>query len=153
MSACCSQSGDCARYSPGMSAVTSIEIQGVTVLRVRGTADLSADHVCADAAAALADARVGGGRTVVVDLGHEHVDEALIALLEVETAQRADAGDRLVLVSSDEQVREAIVAKGTLACVESLDVAAGDFAPAVDPKATPADRQRGVLPPLDAHGF
>ena len=136
-----------------MSSVTAIEIQGVTVLRLRGTAELTSDHVCDDLAEAFSQIPEAGGRTVVVDLGHASADEALVALLEVETQRRAESGDRLLVVSTDEQVRSTLQARGTLKCVESLDVAAGDFAPAVDPKATPADRQRAVIPPLDAHGF
>ena len=136
-----------------MSAVTSIEIQGVAVLRVRGMAELASAQVCDDLAEAFSQIREAVGRTVVVDLGHASADEALVALLEVETQHRAEVGDRLLVVSTDEQVRSGLQASGSLVCVESLDVAAGDFAPAVDPKATPADRQRSVIPPMDARGF
>ena len=136
-----------------MSDVTSIEIQGVTVLRVRPSADSSIDQVRADLARELTSASEHGGESVIADLGNLPLDLPVLVDLERAHDTLAKAGHRLLIVSGNDEVRESIRAHGTLVCAESLDIAAGDLASANDPTASPADRERRAIPPLDARGY
>ena len=136
-----------------MSNVTVLEVQCVTLLRQRPTSEATGSEVNDSVATAFEEIKGRGGESVIADLGHVEVDSDLLAILERAHAELASTGHRLVIVSSNEHTRNAIRAHDSLVSAESIDIAAGDLAPASDPTASPADHQRGLVPPLDPRGY
>ena len=113
-----------------MSGVTTIEVQGITLVRARPQGDDSAAHITEleDALHALYE---GSGAPVVVDLGSRVLSGPRLAVV----LQNADdalgvLGHRFAVVSSHEQTRQSLRNDYAIAVFESLDQATGDLSAA-----------------------
>lgn len=113
-----------------MSGVTTIEVQGITLVRARPQGDDSAAHITEleDALHALHE---GSGAPVVVDLGSRVLSGPRLAVV----LQNADdalgvLGHRFAVVSSHEQTRQSLRNDYAIAVFESLDQATGDLSAA-----------------------
>jgi anti-anti-sigma regulatory factor len=136
-----------------MSHVSIIEVQGVTVVRVRPKLEDSAVSVVTELADALTRTGGDGGEDLIIDLGPTDVDDEIAQLLVKATEALRVNGHRLTVVSGHDDVRAALAPYSQLLVSESLDAAAGDLSPAYDGSLSPADHQGAASRPLDPRGY
>jgi len=136
-----------------MSHVSIIEVQGVTVVRVRPKLEDSAVSVVIELADALTRTGGDGGEDLIIDLGQADVDDEITQLLIKATELQRVSGHRLTVVSGHDHVLEALSRHPELNLSESLDAAAGDLSPAYDASLSPSEHRRGQVPPLDPRGY